>query len=238
MPMESRKQMTFYSSFWEAINALPKKDQLPVMRATIEYGLNGAHNEKLTVAQSAFFSLIKPNLDASRKKASGGKTGGSRTKASCKDSESIPQASRKDAASEKEREDEIESELEVEIEKESLLSSSATAAEDNKPAAEASAGFDVFWEKFPNKVCMREAADAWKDICVSETTPAQILAGLDRWINSLEWEKEGGRYIPRPARWLSELRWQEHPREKIPQGATGNLGTAELEAIQRLLKEE
>lgn len=229
--------MTFYSSFWEAINALPKKDQLPVMRATIEYGLNGTHSEKLSVSQSAFFSLIKPNLDASRKKASSGKAGGSKAKANDKQTASKTEANGKQTASEKENENEIEYEYEVEIEKESLLSSSATAAEDNKAAAAMPAGFDIFWEKFPNKVCMREAADAWKDICVNENTPAQILAGLDRWCNSLEWEKENGRYIPRPARWLSDLRWQEHPKEKIPMGA-GELGKAELEAIQRLLKEE
>ena len=230
--------MTFYSSFWEAINALPKKDQLPVMRATIEYGLNGTHSEKLTVSQSAFFSLIKPNLDASRKKASSGKAGGSKAKANDKQTASKTEANSKQTASEKEKENEIENEyeVEVEIEKESLLSSSATAAEDNKAAAATPAGFDLFWEKYPNKVCMREAADAWKDICVNENTPAQILAGLDRWRNSLEWEKENGRYIPRPARWLSDLRWQEHPKEKIPMGA-GELGKAELEAIQRLLKE-
>ena len=229
--------MTFYSSFWEAINALPKKDQLPVMRATIEYGLNGTHSEKLSVSQSAFFSLIKPNLDASRKKASSGKAGGSKAKANDKQTASKTEANGKQTASEKENENEIEYEYEVEIEKESLLSSSATAAEDNKAAAAMPAGFDIFWEKFPNQVCMREAADAWKDICVNENTPAQILAGLDRWCNSLEWEKENGRYIPRPARWLSDLRWQEHPKEKIPMGA-GELGKAELEAIQRLLKEE
>lgn len=232
--------MTFYSSFWEAINALPKKDQLPVMRATIEYGLNGAHSEKLTVAQCAFFSLIKPNLDASRKKASSGKAGGSKPKANDKQTASKTEANGKQTASEKENEGEgeYEYEYEGEYEKESLLSSSATAAEDNKAAAAMPAGFDIFWDKYPNKVCMRDALDAWKDICITEGTAALILAGLDRWNNSLEWEKEGGRYIPRPAKWLSELRWQEHPKEKVCMGATGKLGDAELEAIQRLLKEE
>jgi hypothetical protein len=232
--------MTFYSSFWEAINALPKKDQLPVMRATIEYGLNGAHSEKLSVSQSAFFSLIKPNLDASRKKASSGKAGGSKAKANDKQTASKTEANGKQTASEKENENEIEKEyeIEVEIEKESLISSTATAAEDIKTAAATPAGFDIFWEKYPNKVCVRDALDAWKDICITEGTAALILSGLDRWNNSLEWEKEGGRYIPRPAKRLSELRWQEHPKEKVPMGASGQLGTAEMEAIQRLLKEE
>lgn len=236
--MEQRKQMTFYLSFWEAINALPKKDQLPVLRATIQYGLCGSTDEKLSVSQSAFFSLIKPNLDASRKKASGG----SKPKAAKKDSGKMPQRCEEDAAKEKEKEHEIENEVEkeveVEIENECLLSSTATAAEDNAAAAAMPASFDLFWNRYPNKVCMREAADAWQDVCHNDATAAKILAGLDLWLTSVEWQKENGRYIPRPARWLSECRWLESPTQSIPQGATGKLGTAELEAIQQLMRED
>ena len=65
-----RSQMTFFVSFWEAINSLPKKDQLPLFRATIAYGLFGSHSENLSSTQSALFSLIQPVLDKSRKKAS------------------------------------------------------------------------------------------------------------------------------------------------------------------------
>ena len=86
--MQNRNQMTFYVSFWEAINNLARKDQLAVIRATIEYGLFGEHNESLTASQKAFFALIKPTLDNSRKKASSGKQGGSKSKANSKQSES------------------------------------------------------------------------------------------------------------------------------------------------------
>ena len=234
--MESRKQMTFYSSFWEAINGLQKKDQLPVLRATISYGLCGCHEEKLSVTQAAIFALIKPILDASRKKATGGKHGGSKGKASCKDNESIPQASHKDNASKKENENEVEIEVEVEIENECLLSSTATAAEDNA-AAEVCDMFTEFWDKFPNKVGLTESKEAWDKLCTDAGVQAQIMEGLGRWNRSIEWEKENGRFVPRPAKWLIELRWKEYPREKIPQGASGVLGEAELEAVRRLLKE-
>lgn len=103
--MESRKQMTFYVSFWEAINNLSRKDQLPVIRATIEYGLFGEHGENLTASQSAFFALIKPTLDSSRKKALSGKQGGSKSK-----------AKRNQTETEKENEIEVEKENENEIE--------------------------------------------------------------------------------------------------------------------------
>lgn len=114
--MADRKQMTFYASFWDAINNLGKKDQLPVFRAVVSYGLTGTHEENLTVSQNAFFSLMKPVLDSSRRKAEIGKQGGSKAKANSKQSESKPQANSKQTASEGEKENEIEIEKETEIE--------------------------------------------------------------------------------------------------------------------------
>jgi hypothetical protein len=98
-----RSQMTFYASFWDAINSLSKKDQLPVLRAVISYGLNGYHEETLSQSQNAFFTLMQPNLDASRKKAASGKHGGSK-----------PKANEKQTAREGERENEKENEIENE----------------------------------------------------------------------------------------------------------------------------
>jgi hypothetical protein len=98
--------MTFYASFWDALNGLPKKDQLPVFRAVVSYGLYGEHNETLSTSQNAFFALMRPVLDASRKKAANGKHGGSKPKANGKQDES-----------EKEKEKEKENEIEYECKK-------------------------------------------------------------------------------------------------------------------------
>ena len=118
--MDKRGQYTFYRSFWEAIKVLPKKDRLPIYEAITEYALDGTIPSGLTQSQSAFFSLVKPNLDAARKKAANGKQGGSK-----------PKANGKQKASEKENEREIEKEVEVEneIEKEyeCIYSSSSSA---------------------------------------------------------------------------------------------------------------
>lgn len=105
--MQERSQFTFYRSFWDAVKGLPKKDKLPVLEAIISYALDGENPNGLTQTQNAFFLLVKPNLDASRKKAANGKQGGSKSKAKCKQT-----------ASEKENEIENENEVEVEIEKE------------------------------------------------------------------------------------------------------------------------
>lgn len=109
--MDERGQFTFYRSFWEAVKSLPKKDRLPVLEAIISYALDGTFPEGLSQSQSAFFLLVKPNLDASRKKAASGKQGGSKQKANGKQN-----ASKKER--EKENEIEKEKENENEIEKE------------------------------------------------------------------------------------------------------------------------
>lgn len=95
--------MTFFVSFWDAINSLAKKDQLPVFRAVVSYGLFGEHSEALTPTQNAFFSLMQPVLDSSRKKAANGKHGGSKPKANGKQTE-------REKENENEKENEIENE--------------------------------------------------------------------------------------------------------------------------------
>ena len=105
--MDSRKQFTFYRSFWEAVKGLPKKDRLPILEAIISYGLDGEEPAALSQSQFAFFLLVKPVLDSGRKKATSGKQGGSK-----------PKANGKQTAREKEIEKEVE--IEKEIEKESL----------------------------------------------------------------------------------------------------------------------
>lgn len=101
-----RGQFTFYRSFWEAIRELPAKDKTAVICAICAYVFDG-EAPSLQGTSKAIFSLIKPTLDSSAKKAANGKLGGSK-----------PKANDKQTAREKEKEDEVEKEKEGEIENE------------------------------------------------------------------------------------------------------------------------
>ena len=103
-----REQFTFYRSFWEALKALPKKDQLPFVMAVCSYAF-GEENKSLTGQASAAFLLVKPILDKANKKAANGKLGGSKRKANGKQTAS-------NIAGEKEREGQEEIEVDVEDE--------------------------------------------------------------------------------------------------------------------------
>lgn len=70
-----RAQFTFYRSYWEALQTLPKKDRLQAYEAITDYALNGTEPH-LTGPASTAFILIKPTLDTGRKRAAAGKSGG------------------------------------------------------------------------------------------------------------------------------------------------------------------
>lgn len=117
---------------------------------------------------------------------------------------------------EKENEKETETEIETETEDE---------------------GFRRFWALYPLKLGQLEAAQAYQTVCACHEENF-ILDGLKRWVDSAAWHREGGRFVPKPAKWLTEKWFLQTPAEDVPMGASGHLGEAELEAIQRLLKED
>ena len=102
---EPRKQFTFYRSYYDAIQGLPKKDRSTIILAICAYAIYETEPEGLSPAASTAFELIRPTLDSARKKSDSGKQGGSK-----------PKANRKQSEREKEKEIEIEIEIEKEIE--------------------------------------------------------------------------------------------------------------------------
>lgn len=95
-----RTQFTFYESFYKAISRIKKKaDRADAFDAICAYALYGLEPnlESMPDAAAIAFELSKPNLDASRRKATSGKKGGER-----KQKESKSEANGKQSASKKE----------------------------------------------------------------------------------------------------------------------------------------
>lgn len=112
-----RKQFTFYRSYFEAVSCLPKKIQTQVLLAICDYALNETE-PSLEGSALAVFTLVRPTLDAGRRRAESGSLGGMR-----KQSASNTQANSKQTAREKEKEKELEKESEIETETENDSSS-------------------------------------------------------------------------------------------------------------------
>jgi hypothetical protein len=94
--------------------------------------------------------------------------------------------------------------------------------------------FDLFWDSYPLKLGKKQAWLAWKR---DEPELDAVMSALDRWKRSKKWQAEEGRYIPRAVKFLEEKYYEEPPKDAVPMGASGYLGKAELEAIERLMNE-
>jgi hypothetical protein len=131
----------------------------------------------------------------------------------------VKQRSEKGMAKEGEKEKENENEIENEIENECLWAER----------------FERFWDLYPVKLGKAKAREAWMEILPDEKTACDAVR---RWIRSEQWCKEKGRFIPRAAKFLRERHFEDAPMEKVPVGASGILGQAEMEAIARIIANE
>jgi hypothetical protein len=69
-----RESFIFYRSFYEAIQDLPKENQLELYNAIAQYSLN-FEEKTLNGISKTIFKLIKPQLDANNKRFINGKKG-------------------------------------------------------------------------------------------------------------------------------------------------------------------
>lgn len=71
-------------------------------------------------------------------------------------------------------------------------------------------GFEDFWRLYPKKVAKQTAKKAWGKVkVVTDTTEAEIFAGLIRALNCEQWQRDNGQYIPHAATWLNNRRWED-----------------------------
>lgn len=247
--MEKRKQFTFYRSYFEAVMDLEKNDQAAVLMAVCAYALDGSE-PKLSGPVSAVFKVIRPTLDAGRRKALGAmaacsrKDAGKAAAAGSPGEEGNPQGAgedtgrmdagaREETANKKKKEEEGEKEKEIEIEIENECYSPC-------PQPGRDDAFAAFWQAYPRKTGRREAQEAWRRLCPGRRAVETIMLGLESWKRTQSWQREGGRYVPSACKWLSDRRWEwcPAPEQKYPSGASGALGQAELEAIRRVLEDK
>ena len=145
-----RGQFTFYASFAKAAERIRKKaDRCDFYDAVKDYAIYGKEPEweALSDTIAVAFELVRPTLDASKRKAENGKRGGAASKPEApgskpKQSASKPKANRsksKQPASEKEgeKENEVEGEKESEIENECLKILPPGGGNTKSPAAAA-----------------------------------------------------------------------------------------------------
>jgi len=87
--------------------------------------------------------------------------------------------------------------------------------------------WDSFWAAWPSgirgKPGKAEAREIWGRLKPKGRPLFDlIMAGLERWKSSSEWQKNGGEFIPDAKKWLRRQRWQD----EVGPGATGSSAQA------------
>jgi hypothetical protein len=107
-----------------------------------------------------------------------------------------------------------------------------TRSNKNKPSLYEREGFSEFWKEYPRHEGKEEAAMAWAKFKPEEHP--RIMAGLRRWKQSKQWQKDGGQFILYAVRFLRRKRWQETPIDLQPteagQGQEHEIVTARIPA--------
>ena len=113
-----------------------------------------------------------------------------------------------------ERELEIEKELEIklELDKESTELAALPANAGEVLTFEEQA-FNEFWKAYPKKVNKKGAFTSFKRIKHLKDEMPLIMAALERFKASKDWQKDKGQYIPHPQTFINQERWHDQHEE-------------------------
>lgn len=70
------------------------------------------------------------------------------------------------------------------------------------------AEFDEFWKFYPKKTGKLEAMKSWKKV---KPNLAQVLQALRWQVQSDQWTRNGGQYVPNPSTYINQGRWLDEP---------------------------
>ena len=88
--------------------------------------------------------------------------------------------------------------------------------------------FDAFWEAYPRKRSKGQAEKTWVKLNPDDNLLKEILAGLENAKRSVDWQKDGGQYIPYPSTWLNAKGWEDElPATRDSPTAQKNYDTEE-----------
>lgn len=74
--------------------------------------------------------------------------------------------------------------------------------------------FEIFWQRYPKKVGKQAAITAWKKF---KPRLDDVMFALSWQIESEQWTKQNGSFIPNPATYLNQGRWQDEPiKQGVP----------------------
>ena len=69
--------------------------------------------------------------------------------------------------------------------------------------------FNEFYSLYPKKKSKQNAIKAWMKLKIDSELFGEIMEALKSDIESKQWNKDGGEFIPLPATWINGKRWED-----------------------------
>jgi len=69
--------------------------------------------------------------------------------------------------------------------------------------------FEIFWKIYPKKIGKAVAKKSWIKLSPGEDICKKIATALQYQMQSDQWQKSSGQYIPNPSTWLNQERWND-----------------------------
>lgn len=231
MKTEPRNQFTFYKSYYDAIQRLPKRDQSSIILAVCAYALYETEPSGLSGTASACFDLIRPTLDAGRRKAESGKKSGRKSSLYAKQMQTESEHNK-----ELDKESDNEYECTQPIYDEDTIVEQIVALYHNlcpdlppchilSPAARRA--ILRRWAEHPDLEVFHQIFTAAQ--CSDLLTGKQV-----NWRANLDWLMEQNHFVKIYNGCYDNTAAK---KQAVPVGGTSRLGEAEYEAIARVLKE-
>lgn len=79
------------------------------------------------------------------------------------------------------------------------------------PPAGGACGFEAIAAGYPRRAGIDAARRDWDELAPDAQLQAEIARAIQAWIPSTEWQREGGRYIPKLGKFLRDQRWRDAP---------------------------
>lgn len=82
-------------------------------------------------------------------------------------------------------------------------------------------GFNIFWKAYPRKEGKGACDRWWQAQKPEDVMLGLMLSKISQAMNTKQWRKDGGQFVPMPLTWLNQKRWEdeispESQHEKLP----------------------
>lgn len=77
-------------------------------------------------------------------------------------------------------------------------------------------GFETIAAGYPRRAGIDAARRDWAELAPDEKLQAEIARAIQAWIPSAEWQRDGGRFIPKLGKFLRDKRWLDAPAQAAP----------------------